>query len=74
MSYHGYYRGSGYEINIPDNTIVIEKREGQDYLSGVILTHQLKNLDARARRLKIVGKLPKDITEACLDYVYTYLT
>lgn len=67
-------RGFGFEINIPDNTIVIDKKEGQGYLSGVILTHQLKNLDARARRLKIVGKLPEDITEDCLDYVHTYLT
>lgn len=42
-------RGFGYEINIPDNTIVLEKKEGQDYLSGVILAHQLKNVDARFR-------------------------
>lgn len=67
-------RGFGYEIDIPDSEIVIQRKEGKSYLSGVILTHQLKNLDARSRRLKIVGKMPNSIVEDCLDYINTYLS
>lgn len=66
-------RGFGYEVDIPEFKVMIQKKEQQVYLTGVILTHQLKNLDARSRRLKIVGKLPNDITKDCLNYVHTYL-
>lgn len=67
-------RGFGYEIDIPDATIIINKKDGQAYLSGVILTHQLKNLDAQTRRLKVVGTMPNEIVESCLDYINTYLS
>ena len=66
-------RGFGYEVDIPESKVLIQKKEQQVYLTGVILTHQLKNLDARSRRLKIVGKLPNDITKDCLNYIHTYL-
>lgn len=67
-------RGFGYEVDIPDSEIIIQRKDGQAYLSGVILTHQLKNLDARSRRLKIVGTMPDEIVEDCLHYVNTYLS
>lgn len=38
------------------------------------MTHQLKNLDARSRRLKIVGMMPREIVEDCLNYIHTYLS
>jgi len=66
-------RGFGYEVDIPESKVLIQKKEQQVYLTGVILTHQLKNLDARSRRLKIVGKLPNEITKDCLNYIGTYL-
>lgn len=50
------------------------RKEGQSYLTGVIMTHQLKNLDARSRRLKIVGMMPREIVEDCLNYIHTYLS
>lgn len=34
----------------------------------------VKNLDARSRRLKIVGTMPGGIIEDCLNYVNTYLS
>src|SRR5690625_855302 len=67
-------RDFGYEVDIPESEIKIQKKDGQAYLSGVILTHQLKNLDARSRRLKIVGTMPDDIVQECLDYIDTYLS
>lgn len=67
-------RGFGYEVDIPDDEIIIQGKNSEAYLSGVILTHQLKNLDARTRRLKIVGTMPDEIIEDCLNYVNTYLS
>src|SRR5699024_9893825 len=67
-------RGFGYEVDIHDSEITIEKEDGQGYLSWVILTHKLKNLDVRSRRLKIVGEMPEYIVQECLDYVETYLS
>lgn len=67
-------RGFGYEVNIPDSKVMIQRKEDQAYLTGVIMTHQLKNLDARSRRLKIVGTMPSEIIEDCLNYINTYLS
>lgn len=67
-------RGFGYEVDIPESEVMIKRKEGQAYLTGVILTHQLKNLDARSRRLKIVGTLPGKIVESCINYISTYLS
>jgi len=50
------------------------KKEDQNYLSGVILTNQLKNSDTQSQRLKTVGKLSENIAEDWLNYVHTYLT
>lgn len=66
--------GFGYEVDIPDSEVTIQRKDGESYLSGVILTHQLKNLDARSRRLKIVGSLPDEIIKDCINYVSTYLS
>lgn len=67
-------RGFGFEVEIPSVEVLIQGKKEPFYLSGVILTHQLKNLDARSRRLKVVGQMPEEIIEQCLDYVNTYLT
>lgn len=67
-------RGFGYEVDIPNSEVIIQKKEGQAYLSGVIMTHQLKNLDARSRRLKIIGTLSSKTVEDCINYVSTYLS
>jgi len=66
-------RGFGYEVDIPEDKITIQGKNEPFYLAGVILTHQLKNLDARSRRLKVVGTMPDEIVERCMDYVSTYL-
>ena len=67
-------RGFGYEVDIPENQIMIQGKNESFYLEGVILTHQLKNLDARVRQLKVVGNMPSEIVEYCMDYVNTYLS
>lgn len=67
-------RGFGYEVDIPENKVTIQGKNQEFYLTGVILTHQLKNLDAPSRRLKIVGRMPIEVVENCLDYVRTYLS
>lgn len=51
-------RGFGYEVDIPVEEVTIQGKDQEFYLTGVILTHQFKNLDARSRRLKIVGRMP----------------
>src|SRR5699024_12014646 len=56
-------RGFGYEVDVPDSKVMIQRKEEQAYLTGVILTHQLKNLEARSRRLRIVGTMPSEIIE-----------
>lgn len=67
-------RGFGYEVAIPEAKVAIEGKNKTFYLSGVILTHQLKNLDARSRRLKVVGHMPDEIIEDCIDRISTYLS
>ncbi len=67
-------RDFGYEVDIPDSKVHIKNSDREFYLTGVILTHQLKNLDARSRRLKIVGTMPSEIVDECLDYINTYLS
>lgn len=67
-------RGFGYEVDIPENKVTIQGKDQEFYLTGVILTHQLKNLDARSRRLKTVGYMPDEVIEDCLNRVNTYLS
>lgn len=67
-------RGFGYEVDIPENEIIIQGKDQEFYLTGVILTHQLKNLDARSRQLKVVGHVPDEVIEDCLIRVNTYLS
>lgn len=67
-------RGFGYEVAIPEAEITIQGKDKPFFLTGVILTHQLKNLDARSRRLKVVGTMPGNIVEDCIDRVSTYLS
>lgn len=67
-------RGFGYEVDIPENEVTIQGKDQEFYLTGVILTHQLKNLDARSRRLKVAGHMPDEVIEDCLNRVNTYLS
>lgn len=68
-------RDFGYEVDVPESVVnITTKEEGvEKYLTGVVLTHQLKNLDLRSRRLKIVGKMDEETIRECLDYVLTFL-
>jgi mRNA interferase MazF len=56
-------RGWGYEVSLPEGMV----------FNGVILTDQIKNLDWRARRIDIVGKVPDDVVHECLDKIHTFL-
>ena len=56
-------RGWGYEVLLPDGLV----------FSGVILADQIKNLDWRARRIDIVGKVPSEVVNECLDKIHTFL-
>lgn len=67
-------RDFGFEVDIPENKVKIKRSDVEFFLTGVILTHQLKNLDARSRRLKVVGKMTDDVTSTCLHYVNSYLS
>jgi len=60
--------------DIPDSQVNITNANNKFYLTGVILTHQLKKLDARSRRLKIVGTMPDRVVDECINYVNTYLS
>lgn len=67
-------RGFGFEVDIPNSEVHINHEDNEFCLTGVILTHQLKNLDARSRRLKIVGIMPDRVVEECINYINTYLS
>lgn len=56
-------RGWGYEVVLPNGLA----------FNGVILTDQIKNLDWRARRMDIVGKVPNEVIKECLDKIHTFL-
>lgn len=56
-------RGWGYEVLLPEGLV----------FSGAILTDQVKNLDWRARRIEIVGNVPNDVVNECLDKIHTFL-
>ena len=56
-------RGWGYEVKLPEGLA----------FQGVILTHQVKNLDWRARGLSIRGQAPEDIVNDCLAKIHTFL-
>ncbi|WP_059050367.1 type II toxin-antitoxin system PemK/MazF family toxin [Paenibacillus senegalimassiliensis] len=56
-------RGWGYEVLLPEGLV----------FSGAILTDQVKNLDWRARRIDIVGKVPNDVVNECIDKIHTFL-
>jgi mRNA interferase MazF len=56
-------RGWGYEVSLPDGLV----------FNGVILTDQIKNLDWRARRIDIVGKVAGEVVNECLDKIHTFL-
>ena len=53
--------GFGFEVDITGEDVKIDKNGVEVSLTGVLLTHQLKNLDGKARRLKIIGTMPEHI-------------
>jgi len=59
---------------IPKSKIKFEKDKRYFYLTGVILTYQLKNLDPNAYQLKIVGTMPDEIMDDFLNYFITNLS
>ncbi|MDU4694494.1 MULTISPECIES: type II toxin-antitoxin system PemK/MazF family toxin [Paenibacillus] len=56
-------RGWGFEVPLPDGLA----------FQGVILTDQIKNLDWRARRIDVVGKVPDEVINECLHKIHTFL-
>jgi len=56
-------RGHAFEVPLPDGAAVY----------GVVLTHQLKSLDWRARRTDIVGHAPDMVTASVVDLLKTIL-
>lgn len=56
-------KGHPFEVKVPDGLNV----------SGVILTDQLRSLDWRSRKLKIVDKAPAETVEECMDLISTFL-
>lgn len=57
-------RGWGYEVELPAGLA----------FSGVVLTHQVKNMDWRARGpFTIHGKAPQNIIDDCLAKIHTFL-
>lgn len=52
-----------FEVELPDGL----------QISGVILTNQLRSLDWKSRKLKIVDKAPDIIVHRCLRIINTFL-
>lgn len=71
-------KGYPFEVELPEEGIPIE--EGGYPITGVILTDQIKTLDWRARKLKVLKRYDQkneqmnDIIDECLAKVQTYLT
>ncbi|WP_407272650.1 type II toxin-antitoxin system PemK/MazF family toxin [Radiobacillus sp. PE A8.2] len=43
-------------------------------VTGVILVDQLKSMDWRARRIRVLGRAPDEIIDDCLAKIATFLT
>lgn len=53
----------GFHISIPDGLAV----------EGVIIGDQVKNVDWRARKAKVVGKAPTSLVNKTIRIIHTYL-
>lgn len=56
-------KGYPFEIEVPNNP----------WVTGVVLTDQIKSLDWNSRSIRILGQAPSSLTQDCLDYVRTFL-
>ena len=56
-------RGWGYEVKLPEGLA----------FQGVILTDQVKNLDWKARNIRVRGQAPEEIVNDCLAKIHTFL-
>ncbi|MGZ9586433.1 type II toxin-antitoxin system PemK/MazF family toxin [Paenibacillus marinisediminis] len=56
-------KGYPFEVELPEGLKV----------QGVILSDQIKNLDWKARELKIIDETPQDVVHQVLDRVRTFL-
>jgi mRNA interferase MazF len=52
-------RGHAFEVPLPDNLRI----------KGVVMVHQLKSFDWRARRARLAGKVPQSIIAAASEIV-----
>lgn len=53
-----------FEVALPDGLAI----------HGVILTDQIKSLDWKARRLKVVDEAPAETVQDCLEKIHTFIT
>lgn len=56
-------KGYPFEVPIPDGYNV----------GGVVLTDQIKSLDWRARKLKVVDQAPPEVINKCMTLIGTYI-
>jgi mRNA interferase MazF len=52
-------KGHAFEVPLPDDSRV----------KGVVMVHQLKSFDWRARRARLAGKVPEDIIAAAAEII-----
>lgn len=56
-------KGWGFEVPLPSGLA----------FSGAILTDHLKNVDWRARDIKVQEQAPSELVQTCIDFINTYL-
>lgn len=57
-------RGWGFEVDLPDGLEI----------TGTILTDQVKSLDWRSRKARVVCKTPEEIVERCIRNIHTFIS
>lgn len=63
-------KGYPYEVILPKDGIPVPSGKP---VTGVILTDQVKTLDWKARKVKVIGQASEEIVEDCLAKIATYL-
>lgn len=58
-----HVKGYPFEVNIPDNLMI----------KGVILSDQIKSLDWKIRKAKLICKLPNEVIEEVLAKIKTLI-
>lgn len=53
-----------FEVELPNDSNI----------KGVVITDQLKSIAWKSRKIKLIGKAPEDVVDACIRKIYTFIS